>query len=75
MTSSCHPLPWFIERVEKRIKRAPNNRKARGIQYGRKVGDPITIINKAHAEYLFMLQEEQGYRYVDFETIQQTVLP
>lgn len=68
MTSSCHPLSWYVSRIGKKIKRGVNNRKSRGAQPNRKSDDVILIHNKPHAEYLFMLQEEQGYRYTDLNT-------
>lgn len=72
-----HPLPWYLERVGKRIKRAEGNIRPRDSRWKRDKGDGIFIHNKVFAEYLFELQEEQGYRYEEFNitTIPQTVLP
>lgn len=53
-TMSAHPKSWFLARIGKEVQRV----KPKG-------GGLVSIEDKLHAEYLYDLQCEGGYRYED----------
>lgn len=63
-----HPLQWYIDRIGKRIKRVHGcgvKCKHESCKESRTTG--LIVHNKLFAEYLFVMQEEQKYRYDDME--------
>ena len=60
-----HTIQWFYKRIGKEVERLPNKCELRNCSNENQRVIRLKIIDKEHADYLFLVSQELGIDYFD----------